>query len=312
MKHKTRGRSPLITAIYYWKAADVVVSLASEIFPRIPKSTAVHGPLLQDTSAELAIASHQCQLLLRYVVDGAVRMLKYAQRSEFHGVWPSSPMFRARSEHLAWIQKAVVFLSLSCMLNLPSRVIPSALYNSIHLDAPRSKSPTFIWSIPHRLRLPIKMIKVFQMALVGMLATAVTSTPIKHKRQDGQQVIFRTDLKQGEGQSPEFKNVFCKHKDMISLSKDSNTNPKHSNTHRNKHHRPIRHHLRRRRRKSQRRPRHRRVPRHPPRHQRQHDPLHEHGHRPHEPQGPPTCHARPEAAERRLVLYCGRGAEERE
>ena len=65
------------------------------------------------------------------------------------------------------------------------------------------------------------MINIFQIALVGILATAVTSTPFNHKRQDGQQVIFRTDLKQGEGQSPEFKNVFRKRKDMISTSKES-------------------------------------------------------------------------------------------
>ena len=54
------------------------------------------------------------------------------------------------------------------------------------------------------------MINILPIALAGMLATAATSTPFNHKRQDGQQVIFRSDLKQGEGQSPEFKNVFCK------------------------------------------------------------------------------------------------------
>ncbi|KAL9135967.1 MAG: hypothetical protein Q9175_002830 [Cornicularia normoerica] len=55
------------------------------------------------------------------------------------------------------------------------------------------------------------MVKILLIALVGVLAAAVTSTPLNHKRQDGQQVIFRSDLKQGEGQSPEFKNVLLSH-----------------------------------------------------------------------------------------------------
>ena len=54
------------------------------------------------------------------------------------------------------------------------------------------------------------MIKVLPITLFAVLAATVSSTPLNHRRQDGQQVIFRTDLKQGEGQSPEFKNVFCK------------------------------------------------------------------------------------------------------
>ena len=57
------------------------------------------------------------------------------------------------------------------------------------------------------------MIHILPIALITMLATAVTSTPFAHKRQEGQQVIFRSDLKQGEGQSPEFKNVFRKPKE---------------------------------------------------------------------------------------------------
>ena len=53
------------------------------------------------------------------------------------------------------------------------------------------------------------MINILPIAFTSMLAAAVTSTPFKiQTRQDGQQVIFRSDLKQGEGQSPEFKNVF--------------------------------------------------------------------------------------------------------
>lgn len=59
------------------------------------------------------------------------------------------------------------------------------------------------------------MVKILPIALVGVLAAAVTSTPLNHKRQDGQQVIFRSDLKQGEGQSPEFKNVLCKYEEML-------------------------------------------------------------------------------------------------
>ena len=153
---------------------------------------------------------------------------------------------------------------------------------------------------------------ILPIALVSMLATAVTSTPLNHNRQDGQQVIFRSDLKQGEGQSPEFKNVFRKPIDMTFTTKSSSTDPTNSISYRNKHHGSIRHHLRRRSRKSKRRPRDRRVPRHPPRHQRQHNSLHEHGHRQEKPRGPPTRHAGHEAAERRVVLYSWRGVEERE
>lgn len=51
------------------------------------------------------------------------------------------------------------------------------------------------------------MVNFLSIALAGILAATVSSTPFNHKRQDGQQVIFRSDLKQGDGQSPEFKNV---------------------------------------------------------------------------------------------------------
>ena len=51
------------------------------------------------------------------------------------------------------------------------------------------------------------MINILPFALASMLAATVSSTPFAQKRQDGQQVIFRSDLKQGEGQSPEFKGV---------------------------------------------------------------------------------------------------------
>ena len=61
------------------------------------------------------------------------------------------------------------------------------------------------------------MLYILPIALAGMLAIAVTSTPLNHKRQDGQQVIFRSDLKQGEGQSPEFKNVLRKPKETSSM-----------------------------------------------------------------------------------------------
>ncbi|CAF9938170.1 hypothetical protein IMSHALPRED_000691 [Imshaugia aleurites] len=36
-----------------------------------------------------------------------------------------------------------------------------------------------------------------RIALTGMLAAIVISTPSNHNRQDGQQIIFRSDLKQG-------------------------------------------------------------------------------------------------------------------
>ena len=53
------------------------------------------------------------------------------------------------------------------------------------------------------------MITILPLTLAGILAAAVTSTPLHPKRQEnGQQVIFRSDLKQGEGQSPEFKDLF--------------------------------------------------------------------------------------------------------
>ena len=53
------------------------------------------------------------------------------------------------------------------------------------------------------------MITILPLALISMLAAAATSTPFHPKRQaNGQQVIFRSDLKQGEGQSPEFKDLF--------------------------------------------------------------------------------------------------------
>lgn len=55
------------------------------------------------------------------------------------------------------------------------------------------------------------MIKILKIGLTGMLAAIVASTPVSQKRQDGQQVIFRSDLKQGQGQSPEFKNVLLSH-----------------------------------------------------------------------------------------------------
>ena len=81
----------------------------------------------------------------------------------------------------------------------------------------RSKIPTFTLLLSNKLHSPIEMINIIPIALVGMLATAVTSTPFSYKRQDGQQVIFRSDLKQGEGQSPEFKNVFRKSKEIPSV-----------------------------------------------------------------------------------------------
>lgn len=55
------------------------------------------------------------------------------------------------------------------------------------------------------------MVNFLSIALAGILAATVSSTPFNHKRQDGQQVIFRSDLKQGDGQSPEFKNVLLSH-----------------------------------------------------------------------------------------------------
>ena len=61
------------------------------------------------------------------------------------------------------------------------------------------------------------MVNILPIMLASMLAAAVSSTPVHHKRQDGQQVTFRSDLKQGEGQSPEFKNVLCKPKEASSI-----------------------------------------------------------------------------------------------
>lgn len=76
----------------------MVVSLASERLPRFPQSTAIDGPLFKDIWAELAVSTSQnsqtsvhCYQLK--IVDGAVRMLKYAQRSRFDGIWPLSHMF---------------------------------------------------------------------------------------------------------------------------------------------------------------------------------------------------------------------------
>ncbi|KAL8922156.1 MAG: hypothetical protein Q9208_005351 [Pyrenodesmia sp. 3 TL-2023] len=46
------------------------------------------------------------------------------------------------------------------------------------------------------------------LALLAALAASVTSTPTHHKRQEPSgPVVFRSDLKQGEGQSPMFKNL---------------------------------------------------------------------------------------------------------
>lgn len=51
------------------------------------------------------------------------------------------------------------------------------------------------------------MINILTIALAAMLAATVASMSNTYQRQSGQQVIFRSDLKQGEGQSPEFKDV---------------------------------------------------------------------------------------------------------
>lgn len=79
---------------------------------------------------------------------------------------------------------------------------------------PTLKGVSFTLLGSHKRLLLTKMINIISITLIGMLATAVTSTPFKYKRQYGQQVIFRTDLRAditpGVGQSPEFKNVYRK------------------------------------------------------------------------------------------------------
>ena len=146
------------------------------------------------------------------------------------------------------------------------------------------------------------MIHILPIALAGILATAATSTPFNHKRQEGQQVIFRSDLKQGEGQSPEFKNVF--RKQISNADVQTPADRARSEPHENKHHRPIRHHVRGSGRESQRRQGHRRIARYP-RRRRQLEFLHQHGHRSGESNRAAARHSGQIAAERRLVLYRG-------
>ena len=65
------------------------------------------------------------------------------------------------------------------------------------------------------------MVAFHSLTVVALLATAAISTPVKHRRQEPtSSVIFRSDLKSGEGQSPEFKNLLCKSKKVISLAKN--------------------------------------------------------------------------------------------
>ena len=51
------------------------------------------------------------------------------------------------------------------------------------------------------------MYNILTITLAAIFVATVASTPVNQKRQNGQQVIFRSDLKQGEGQSPEFKDL---------------------------------------------------------------------------------------------------------
>lgn len=55
------------------------------------------------------------------------------------------------------------------------------------------------------------MVGVRSMTLLAMLVAAVVSSPTNLKRQTPTDiVVFRTDLREGEGQSPRFKNLLCK------------------------------------------------------------------------------------------------------
>lgn len=53
------------------------------------------------------------------------------------------------------------------------------------------------------------MVGVSSIALVGMLAVGVTASPTNFKRQTPSEdtFIFRSDLREGEGQSPMFKDL---------------------------------------------------------------------------------------------------------
>ncbi|KAL8871014.1 MAG: hypothetical protein Q9174_003072 [Haloplaca sp. 1 TL-2023] len=52
------------------------------------------------------------------------------------------------------------------------------------------------------------MVGVLSTALYGMLATAVVASPVNIKRQsDGDVFVFRSDLREGDGQSSEFKGL---------------------------------------------------------------------------------------------------------
>lgn len=159
------------------------------------------------------------------------------------------------------------------------------------------------------------MIKILSIALIGMLATAATSTPFKHRRQYGQQVIFRSDLRAdttpGVGQSPEFKGVYRKPMETPSIRQTSVTplTKHHSKPHPRQHHGTIRHHLHRRSGKSKRRQRNRRIPRYPHRHRQHHHPLHEHGHKQKGQRGPTACHTGDETGQRGVVYYGQWGAD---
>ena len=155
------------------------------------------------------------------VIKATDRLLECTRCSDFDWVWLQSQNLHTRLRYKYKGSIHLPFLKIVSSIHSISKLV--VLSNPIHSfhDAVSSNSPSLIFHyFLARLHLPIKMINILPFALVGILATAATSSPFIHKRQDGQQVVFRSDLKQGMGQSPEFKNVYCKPKENSVVSSD--------------------------------------------------------------------------------------------
>ena len=105
-------------------------------------------------------------------------------------------------------KEAILSLFVQCFLSSLQRILfIRSFYQDIYSAIDTRLKNCLLHPQAHPA--PLGMITILPLALIGMLAAAVSSTPFHPKRQaDGQQVIFRSDLKQGEGQSPEFKDLF--------------------------------------------------------------------------------------------------------
>ncbi len=95
-------------------------------------------------------------------------------------------------------------ISCPSLLYIPSIITPPTYRHSFRFRISYAYKTSQIQAIN-------TMVGVRSMTLLAMLATAVVSSPTNLKRQTPTDiVVFRTDLREGEGQSPRFKNLLCK------------------------------------------------------------------------------------------------------